>query len=260
MPSWNAKFRPANSRRALLPLLALLLLAGACRSRRPHTPLEPVPAASGALNHAAWSDSCFVRWTTLAYKGQFTYRDTRLDQKAQYRLHMERGRRIWLSISLLGVEGMRALITPDSVWMVNRLEQSVYRARYDTVATWLGYAPPLADFQRLLLGLIPAEVACRDSSAERRLRCRAGPRLLLDLLLLAGAAPCVEEATLQQPGQSMRLQHANFKHQPKGLLLPLRSLLTTEGEQTFTLLLEHRSVEVDPADINFSFRIPEAFE
>ncbi len=259
MPSWSAKSQPASFSIGLL-LLVLLATAAGCRSRRLPAPTETVPQKVRQQSLAAWADSAFNRWSTLAFKGQFTYRDTRLDQKASYRLHLERGRRIWLSVSLLGVEGMRALITPDSVWIVNRLERSVYRARYDTLATWLGYAPPLGDFQRLLLGLLPAEVACYDSSAGRRLRCQAGPRLLLDLLLQSGTLPYVEEATLSQPSQSMRLQHADFRLQTRGLMVPLRSRLTTEGEQSFTLQLEHRSVEVDPSDINFSFRIPEGYE
>ena len=257
MPTWTARF-PRNSCRPLpAALLAFLLVLSACRSARPSAP----SAAATPSDARAWTDSAFVSWNTLALKGQFTYSDGSIYQKASYRLHMQRGERVWISINVLGIEGLRALITPDSVWAINRLEKTTIRAPYDTVATWLGYAPPLADFQRLLLGMLPAGMSCRDSSDRLRLNCTAGGDLAARFLLTPGE-PRVAEARLAAPkqGSDLRLQHRQFQTFQNRLQLPVLTLLADEGQSPFNLRLEHRSVQVDPPDLSFSFRIPDAYD
>lgn len=260
MLTWTGKSRPTSCSPLRAALLAVLLTLAttACRSSR--TARTTQPAASAPSDFRAWNDSAFAVWNTLAIKGQFTYRDGNLDQKANYRLHMERGERVWISITVLGVEGMRALITKDSVRAINRLEQTAIRAPYDTVATWIGYAPPLADFQRLLLGLLPAQLNCRDSSLS--LRCTTGADLAAEFLLAAVGVPRVAEARLiaHKEERNLRIQHRQFQSFQKGLQLPTETLLTEEGRSPFNLRLEHRSVEVDPPDLSFTFRIPDAYE
>lgn len=69
----------------------------------------------------------------------------------------------WFSIQKFGFEGMRGLITKDSIYLLNRLEQSYLTKAIDEVASFVGFPVKIRDLQQLILGnpLLPlAEKPC----------------------------------------------------------------------------------------------------
>ena len=77
-------------------------------------------------------------------------------------LRMRQDSLVWLSVTAtMGVEVMRAKVSSDSVWIVNRLEKTYLAEPLDTVSAQLGMPFSLPWIQTLLLdnneGLPPVE-------------------------------------------------------------------------------------------------------
>lgn len=63
---------------------------------------------------------------------------------------------IWMNATaLLGIEVARALITPDSIIVINRLKRTYYQKSFSDIAQWLGVPVDFHMLQNLLVGNPP---------------------------------------------------------------------------------------------------------
>lgn len=73
-------------------------------------------------------------------------------QGANLALRMRRDSIIWVSASLVGVEGVRAVLTRDSVRVLNRLDKTFFSGDYDYLSKLLNVPVSFGQMQALLLG------------------------------------------------------------------------------------------------------------
>ena len=128
-----------------IAFLVLLLAATSCASRKKTV--------------APTSPQTF-EWLTANLDIEAEVNGTSQDLKGQ--LRMRRDSIVWLSVTAtMGMEVLRAKISNDSVWIVNRLEKTYLTEPLDTVSTQLGMPLSLPLVQTLLLdnneGLPPVE-------------------------------------------------------------------------------------------------------
>lgn len=129
-----------------ITFLVLLIVASSCASRK-KTIVPPQPQA--------------FEWMTanLSIQAEGNGMDFN-DLSGQIR--MRKDSIVWLSVSAtMGMEVLRAKISNDSVWIVNRLEKSYLAEPLDTISAQLGMPFSLPMMQTLLLdnneGLPPVE-------------------------------------------------------------------------------------------------------
>ena len=114
----------------------LLLALGSCASRK-KTVTPPQPAQ--------------FEWLTA-------HIDMEVEtQGASYsnltgQMRMRRDSVVWASVSTLGIEVVRAKMTADSIWVLNRLEKTYLAEPVDSVAYALNVPVSLALVQYMLLG------------------------------------------------------------------------------------------------------------
>ena len=128
-----------------IAFLVLLLAATSCASRKKTV--------------APTSPQTF-EWLTANLDVEAEVNGTSQDLKGQ--LRMRRDSIVWLSMTAtMGMEVLRAKISNDSVWIVNRLEKTYLTEPLDTVSAQLGMPLSLPLVQTLLLdnneGLPPVE-------------------------------------------------------------------------------------------------------
>lgn len=128
-----------------IAFLVLLLAATSCASRK--KTVAPTPPQT-------------FEWLTANLDIEAEVNGTSQDLKGQ--LRMRRDSIVWLSVTAtMGMEVLRAKISNDSVWIVNRLEKTYLTEPLDTVSTHLGMPLSLPLVQTLLLdnneGLPPVE-------------------------------------------------------------------------------------------------------
>ena len=134
------------SKRITIALLTILLVATSCASRK--KTVVPTPPQSFewlTANMAIQAEGNGMEFNDLS--GQLRMRHDSL---------------IWLSVTAtMGVEVLRAKVSNDSIWFVNRMEKTYLAEPLDTLSTQLGMPLSLPLLQTLLLdnnqGLPPVE-------------------------------------------------------------------------------------------------------
>ena len=130
----------------LIVFLALTLVATACRSRKNIV----TPQQAQAFEWMTASLSIQADGNGMAYD----------DLSGQIR--MRKDSIVWLSVTAtLGVEVLRAKVSVDSAWVINRLEKRYLAEPLDTLSAQLGMPISLPWLQAMLLdnndGLAPVE-------------------------------------------------------------------------------------------------------
>ncbi|MEJ7658770.1 MAG: DUF4292 domain-containing protein [Hymenobacter sp.] len=88
----------------------------------------------------------------LSGRGKVHFKTKDAEQSANFALRVRRDSAIWLSGSLLGFEGVRALLTPDSVRVVNRLKKEYFAGDYAYLSQLLKVPVTYRQMQDILLG------------------------------------------------------------------------------------------------------------
>lgn len=134
------------SKRVAIALLGLLLVANSCASRKKTVaPENPQAFEWLTSNLSIQAESNGQSFNDL--KGQVRMRQDSL---------------VWLSVTAtMGVEVLRAKVSNDSVWIINRMEKSYLAESLDTVSAQLGMPLSLQWLQIMLLdnnqGIPPVE-------------------------------------------------------------------------------------------------------
>ena len=127
-------------------LLGIVLLASACSARKKM--VQPTPQQS-------------FEWLTAKLDIQAEANGQSFNDLSG-QLRMRKDSIVWLSVTAtMGVEVLRAKVSNDSVWILNRLEKTYLAEPLDTLALQLGMPLSLPWLQNLLLdnnqGLVPVD-------------------------------------------------------------------------------------------------------
>ncbi|MBD2770079.1 DUF4292 domain-containing protein [Hymenobacter sp. BT664] len=155
-------------------LLALGLLLGSChRKAVPTTTSANGPGTSvsmpgfkrlePALPSMRAVNTTFI-FLNAKGKAQINLKGNK--QGANLALRVRRDSIIWVSASLVGVEGVRAVLTHDSVRVLNRLEKTYFSGDYKYLSKLLNVPVSFAQMQALLLGdYLPAPAGTTPTMA-----------------------------------------------------------------------------------------------
>lgn len=126
--------------------LFVALLATSCSTRKKLVKPEPQPKT--------------FEWLTASLDIEAEGNGSTQDLKGQ--LRMRNDSLVWLSVTAtMGVEVLRAKVSTDSVWVLNRFEKTYLAEPLDTISTQLGMPLNLPLVQCLLMdndqGLPPVE-------------------------------------------------------------------------------------------------------
>ena len=117
-------------------LLALGLLLGSC-----HRKAVPTTSANGPGTSVSVAEPSVratnTTFTFLNAKGKAQINMKGNKQGANVTLRMRRDSIIWISAGLVGVEGVRAVLTHDSVRVLNKLEKTYFSGGYDYLSKLL---------------------------------------------------------------------------------------------------------------------------
>ena len=131
--------------RFYIVMVGFLLMAASCASRK--KTVTPPPQS--------------FEWLTANVDIQAEYNGLSFNDLSG-QIRMRKDSIVWLSVSaILGAEVLRAKVSFDSVWIVNRMEQSYMVEPLDTLSAQLGMPLSLSLVQTLLLdnneGVPPVE-------------------------------------------------------------------------------------------------------
>jgi len=276
----------------LLGLLALSLTTGCKRNRslasayntdstaltvRPDTirSATEVGPAAAMLERLSRLNIRNAEFQTLAIKGSVRVETGGSSNRFSYRIHVERGKRIWAVVSLIGFEGARFLATPEGCQVIYRPDRKVFLDGYGKVRDQLGFNVDYALLEDVLLGNLRAE----NAFYARHWTDDPGTQLGLpgppDLSLRQASTRvnyfmhspptcgCTRPGSIvvvdSNQGPSSRLDYDRWQT-PENLLLPFLLSVDVLRPRPSRLVIEHREVLVNPAELTFSFAVPTDYE
>jgi hypothetical protein len=237
-----------------------LLLLEACHSTRAGSTRVskeklnlPLKLDAVALQDSLQKASLSYR--TLLIKGRGDYANKNQKQSFGYRLQMQKDSAISLSISVLGIQALRLIMDNDSVRWINYLDKSYTVLSLATFMKRYNIQTTLGQLQGLLLGEFP---------------------LSGDSLRVVGWDNSIRIVKIQpnQPVLEFYVNSSNFKLKSFSAnadtlkveamfdnyhtlgKVPSALVIAIKGKQAVYIQLQHNSLEVNPAKLNFNFSAP----
>ena len=111
------------------------------------------PDLTDALINTYWLNQ--VSFDHLSLKGKIEIESPSMSQSASVNIRMKKDSVIWMSVSLIGFEGLRILITQDSFKMLNRVDNSYMARSLDYFNQIIGFDAELSEIQNIMIGNAP---------------------------------------------------------------------------------------------------------
>ena len=249
-------------------VLAALTLAS-CH-RVPSSSGKLGPGTSTAVVDVTTPAGVKVANTNFQYlngRGKVHFKRKDSDMSANFNLRIRRDSAIWLSGSLLGIEGVRALLTPDSVRVVNRLEKSYFTGDYAYLSQLLNVPVSYQQMQDILLGDYQpapkgAQPVVKTEGDNQSVTYPRTPLVLEQLVSTATGRLQQLKVSESAAQRSLTVGYSEFQ-QPTGTELPFAFTTHVVGQQGGTestsATLNYQKVEVGSGHLDFPFSIPKGY-
>ena len=248
---------------ALGLLLAATLLGSCTRKALPTTSGR---ATGRPVLEVVRATNVNFRFLSAKGKAQFTYQGNQ--QSANINVRIRKDSVIWISASLIGLEGVRAYITRDSVQVLDKLHRQFYAGNYAYLSERLNVPVNFDMLQALLLGnyLPPIDTATEpqvttEGAMQRVSYEQAG--LLVQQLVELGKAR-VQQLMVQDPAtqNKVTVDYSDFRvveRTPQSFAYNTLLQIQQGQKQPTTATISYRTVDVDKERLQFPFSIPRGY-
>jgi hypothetical protein len=220
-----------------------------------------------------------LEYNYLQFKGKVQYENGNDKQEVQVSIRMKRDSIIWASVSKIGFEGVRAVITPDTVIVLDRLHKTYYAGNFKMLKRRYRVPVTFQQLQATLAGnYLPGE-GVRDSSdapdaAVQRLQ-HNQEQLVVDQFINREKQRLVKLSVAdQRSGNTLTANYDDFKPMrenatgrefPYALLLSVVQAVTPNAAadvlpKTLLISLNHKAVTVPEGKLEFPLAIPADYE
>lgn len=182
---------------------------------------------------------------------------------ANYRINMAKDSLIWIRLSKFGIEAMRVLITPDSIWVLDKLSNRLEVADFSLAEEYTGLEADFSTLQDLILGnlyVVPDNLTPEKKKGNPQVFTGSKEgmafRYSIDTDLYK-----VLEIDAQNPArdQHSTIQYENFEP-TANTQIPTRGTITVIAPAATSFRFNHTKVELNPSKISFKFNVPDDYE
>ncbi|MCC3159955.1 DUF4292 domain-containing protein [Hymenobacter sp. 15J16-1T3B] len=248
-----------NRRWPLLVLIGSLSL-GACTRRAVPTKTTTKPTRPPAPEVRARN----LDFRYLAAKGKAQIDANGEKYSANLAVRMRKDSVIWVSASLLGIEGIRARITPDSVQVINKLEKTYYAGNFDYLRRQFNVPITFVQLQSMLIGdYVPAmadsALSVMADGPIQRVQYQQTGILVEQLIELSRAR--LQKLNVSDPKSqsTLTVTYADFQPIQPGEQQFAHGILVQAqqpGRQPATVTINYRNVDLDKEQLSFPFSVP----
>ena len=242
-----------------------VLLFSACKSKEVVT--NPKPKSEGELSKAELLDHIqenrfdfdylVIRGKAVADKPEGG------EQHFNYKISMARDSLLLLSVSLMGIEGMKLLVRPDSIFARLSLEHRAILSDFSYISTQTGLPLTFSMLQDLIIG----NAVFLNDSLETDGK-KEGEYKLLGTISGAKLGyrfdPQNFRMTFLEGNDQARNRKSSISfsdYNPTGnRTIPGSGKMLVEKPRKFSLNFEHAKVEVLQSPPDFSFQIPPSYD
>jgi len=250
-------------------LLALGLLLGSCARKAIPTVSTGGPGTSTPIAEPA------VRAINTAFlflnaKGKAQINMKGNKQGANVNIRMRRDSIIWMSAGLAGFEGVRAVLTRDSVRVLNRLEKTYFSGGYTYLSKLLNVPVSFAQMQAILLGdYVPAPAGTTPKIATEEASRQRVSYPLADVLierLLQAETGRVQQLKVSDAAtkRDLIVNYSDFQALEESTRLPFAHAILIQAQQLsadmVTAALNYTKVNTGRERLAFPFAVPKGYK
>jgi Domain of unknown function (DUF4292) len=242
-----------------LPLLLIgLLLIQSCHRKA----IPTLPEAPKTL------DIEEIDFGYLHSKARMIFKDEKKERDVKANIRIRKDSVIWMTFSIIGVQGGKALINKDSITIVSTVDKEYYVFDYDELSKRFNFKIDYSVLEAAMLGnpiraKTPTDVIGREGDFDRLLQKEGSvtiKSLINPIIKKIELVELVEATT----NNTLKLQYSNF--QPLGdKSYPYNGVIsifykTAAGILNNTITFEYNKVEVGDKELKFPFNIPKRYD
>ena len=203
-----------------------------------------------------------IQYTTFSAKAKVTVVEGNDTRSADARIRMVRDSTIWFSVSLFGIEGARALLTPDSIKILNRLDGTYISEGYNYFQKKYNVPLTFYSLQEMLVGNLPDRDAIGFSAAVDSTGYTLSKALDGSVLqyLLSGDLFLTQKISIEELREQrfFRLAFANYEPLEDALnvrMATARAISTRTEQGEFHLGMEMNKIQLNKP-VKTEFEVP----
>jgi hypothetical protein len=250
-------------------VLAIVCLTVACKSKKAIV-ATPKAVDSTAVNsnkkaeNFALLKSKDMAYNTLSLKGKANLDINGNANNVSINIRIQKDQKIWASITALaGLEVARALITPDSILVINRLQSTYLQKPFTYIHGFTNKQINFGMLQAVLSGNTIQEYLAEPSELkfDNGVWVLEGRKETLAYKLLFNTLLKVAETNLNdvRSGQAFKVVNSQYQDINKSLYPSVMSINSMSGTKKINIDLNFSKVESN-VPLDFPFSVPKRFE
>ena len=204
-----------------------------------------------------------LQFNTLETKANIDFKDDKSSMSFKATIRMQKDEQIWISGGLFGFEGVRAVITQDSVKVINRLQREYAIEPIEKLEEIAKLPINFNDFQQLLLGEIlkwqPENSQVEELNGEFRIQSTSAQVINSILLSTANLDLKYQSLEDQVNNQILQIKLSDYDVLGNGTRFSKNRIIQVVGDETIDIELNFQSIDLNE-DLNFPFSINDKYE
>jgi hypothetical protein len=207
-------------------------------------------------------------YTTFSSKAKVDYNDGQTNVSANLNIRIKKDSLIWLSGTMFGIEGIRAMISKDSVWYINKLEKTYSAYSINDLGKRLNINLSFQIIESILVGNTPLNQRIFDKVNKQETMISLTQNVdEVSIVNLISKLNCkLEKLEVEQHigfGKA-EINYANFNLLDEMLFAYNNSVNINYTDQTGShktlMIINHNKVDLNDANLKFPFNIPNRYE
>jgi Domain of unknown function (DUF4292) len=246
--------------RLLLVLIGISFVVMSC-SKKVVTPAIDLSPPKPTLNVEE------IDFEYMHGKARMVLRDANKEREVKANIRIRKDSVIWMTFSVIGVQGGKALINKDSITIVNNVDNEYFQFDYAELSKRYNFEINYNVIQSAMLGnlLIPRTESDQvmQETAFFILKQQANTISVDNYISLASKKLEKVELKESNSANSLIINYSNF--QPMGAkLFPYNGTInlfykTIAGLLNTTIIFEYNKAEVGDKELKFPFNIPKKY-
>jgi hypothetical protein len=201
-------------------------------------------------------------------KARMILRDSKKEREVKANIRVRKDSVIWMTFSVIGVQGGKALINKDSITIVSNVDKEYYVFEYSELTKRYNFPINYQVIQNALLGNLIQERKDDDSIMQESsvfiLKQQSGTVSVTNFVNAASMKIEKVEMKEENTSNSLVMNYSNF--QPVGdKVFPYNGTINLfykalSGLLNTTIIFEYNKAEVGDKELKFPFNIPKRYE
>ena len=253
----------------LLVLSIMLLTLASCKTRKvivknPDGSSVEKPVSNKTAESLRLLKSKDFSYNTLSLRAKASLSINGNENGVNMNIRIQKDQKIWISITAIaGIEVARALITPDSLLVINRLQSTALKKPFSYVYNFAGKQINFKMLQSVLTGNTISEFMEEpvnlDLSANvykaSGVRTNLGYTILFNTLLKSAQIDLSDV----KAGQALKVEYANYQQAADILFPSIVKVNSVSGKRRINIVFDFSKIERN-VQLDFPFTVPKRFD